>query len=63
MNKTLQKCRVMVMFANNEMANLIGETRKLIDEFGVDGAETYLNAQLAILSEMRERGVGDDDDD
>ena len=61
MNETLQKCRV--MFANNEMANLIGETRKLIDEFGVDGAETYLNAQLAILSEMRERGVGDDDDD
>lgn len=61
MNETLKKCRA--MFANNEMANLIGETRKLIDEFGVDGAEIYLNAQLAILSEMRERGVGDDDDD
>ena len=61
MNETLKKCRA--MFANNQMANLIGETRKLIDEFGFDGAATYLRAQLDILSGMRERGVGDDDDD
>lgn len=61
MNETLKKCRA--MFANNEMANLIGETRKLIDEFGVDGAEIYLRAQLSILGDMRERGGNDDDDE
>ena len=31
--------------------------------FGYDGAATYLRAQLDILSGMRERNLGDDDDD
>lgn len=50
MNSATEKIRT--MFANNKMATLISETRKLIDEFGVDGAETYLQAQIEVLREM-----------
>lgn len=63
MNETLSKCRN--MFANNRMATLISETRKLIDEFGVVGAEIYLQAQLVTLREMAALDAerrGDDDE-
>lgn len=53
------------MFANNRMATLISETRKLIDEFGVVGAEIYLQAQLVTLREMAALDAerrGDDDE-
>lgn len=50
MNSAIEKCRA--MFANNQMAALVGETRKLIDKFGVGGAEIYLQAQIVTLREM-----------
>ncbi len=50
MNAATEKIRN--LFANNQMAALVGETRKLIDEFGYDGAETYLQAQIEVLREM-----------
>lgn len=49
MDEKIFRCRQML--ANAAMFELHAETRKLIDKFGYSGAETYLQAQLAILDD------------
>lgn len=52
MDEKIFRCRQML--ANAAMFELHAETRKLIDKFGYSGAETYLQAQLAILDDLRD---------
>ena len=50
------------MLANLAMEELWNETRKLIDRFGFAGAELYLRAQYQAVSNLRELGEMEDDD-
>lgn len=52
MDKTI--LRVRNMLANYGMIRLHDETRKLVDKYGYEGAEDYLQAQFHILYDMRE---------
>ena len=60
MDKTL--IRVRSILANHAMIDLHAATNALIQEFGYDGAECYLQAQLYILRDKRDTEKGDDDD-
>ena len=51
-------------FANDGMDELINETQGLIDAFGYEGAEDFLNWQLKVLRDLQsdeEDILGDDD--
>lgn len=51
MDKSL--IRVRSILANHAMIDLHDATNALIEKFGFDGAECYLQAQLYILRDLR----------
>ncbi len=63
MHESIRRARG--MFANEGMSELLIKTRELIDEYGHVGAEIYLQAQLAMLDNLRddEEEDGSDGDD
>lgn len=49
------------MFANHAVAELHCKTIKLIDKFGYEGTELYLQAQLQFIRNKREADKDGDD--
>ena len=47
--------RVRGVLANHGIMKLHDETRKLVDKYGIYGAELYLKTQMKFLRQMRER--------
>lgn len=47
--------RVRGQLANESMSMVVDETHILVERFGYDGAADYLNWQMYLLRNMRER--------
>lgn len=61
--KTMYRLRGMC--ANHAMVAILDKTRKLVDTFGIDGANDYLKWQLYLIDgirDERQENVGDDED-
>ena len=56
--------RLRGMCANRAMVAILDKTRKLVDEFGIDGATDYLKWQLYLVDGIRDerQEKGDDED-
>ena len=55
--------RVRGMLANHAISEVWSKARELIDEFGVNGAEDYLLAQLQFVRDVRKAKLTNGGDD